>query len=412
MPVAFMSLATIKQEYHSNGVNVMIELDARTLVYTVGSLAILSTLILLMMSRFFPEKIQGLNHWSLGTLSLIIASALIRRRGEIPDWLSIVLANSLVILGLLLFISALLRFYQRRGLTWRQYLMVTLPVTLTIVCFTYGVESFQARLLVMAAAQAVLFGILCVIPLRLGKFRSGEWVFSGGVGFSAVVSAVRFVSSLSEASAPQHLLDGGSLQAIYLASFSVTLLVGTIGFILLANEKLREQLEYLATYDSLSQVLNRRAFFERAQNMLAQGQRDGEPVAVLLFDIDDFKRINDQLGHHVGDKVITSLCQIAKGQLTEKDLLGRYGGEEFALMLKVSHQAHALEIAQRIRRAIESGASGIPEMSETDLPHCTASMGLALARPADTVNSLLVRADQALYRAKHAGKNRVETAPG
>lgn len=385
----------------------MMELDARTLIYTVGALAVLSTLILLMMSRFFPEKIQGLNHWSLGTLSLIVASALIRRRDEIPDWLSIVVGNSLVIAGLLLFISSLMCFYRREPLRWRVYLIVGLPLASMMVWFTYGVTSFQARLMVMAAAQAVLFSILCAIPLRAGKFRSGEWVFSLAFAFAAIVSAVRFFSTLIDANAPQHLLDGGLLQVVYLASFSLTLLVGTIGFILLANENLREQLEYLATYDSLSQVLNRRAFFERAQALLVQGQNDGEPVAVLLIDIDHFKRINDQFGHHIGDQVITSLCQMTKGQITEQDLLGRYGGEEFAVMLKVSHAKLAHDAAQRIRRAIEGGQEALQGL---ELPRYTVSIGLALARGADTVHSLMIRADKALYQAKQAGRNRVHTA--
>ena len=387
----------------------MIEVDAPTLIYTISALAVLSTLILLMMSSFFPEKIQGLTHWGLGTLSLAATFALIRHRGEIPDWLSIVVANGLVILGLLLFISALLSFYRRGPLKRRVYLVVGIPLTAIITWFTYGVESFQVRLIVMAATQVVLFGILCAIPLRFGKFRSGEWVFSAAFAFAATVSAARLVSPVEGRDVPQHLLDGGPLQVVYLASFSLTLLVGTIGFILLANENLREKLEYLATYDSLSQVLNRRAFFDRAQVMLAQAQRAGDPVAVLLIDIDYFKRINDRLGHHVGDQVIAGLCQITRGQLRTQDLLGRYGGEEFSVMLKISQDASAHEVAQRIRCAIEAGSAGL---TESDYPHYTVSIGLAPANSTDTVESLMIRADQALYRAKQAGRNRVDVAPG
>ena len=164
----------------------------------------------------------------------------------------------------------------------------------------------------------------------------------------------------------------------------------------------RERLEQLSTTDSLTQLANRKHIMERLTAHLERFRRNGTSFSVMLVDADHFKRINDSNGHVVGDKVLRRLGETFQRLLRTVDVAGRYGGEEFLIVLDETRGAEALQTAERIRLAIESSEVNIAGFTI----RFTVSIGVAEIAPGEDEDQLIARADAALYRAKREGRNR------
>lgn len=162
---------------------------------------------------------------------------------------------------------------------------------------------------------------------------------------------------------------------------------------MIANDRLQEELNHHATHDPLTEALNRRAFALLAEKQVAQAARTGRPLAVLMMDLDHFKRINDTLGHSGGDATLCRFVAVAGDVLRAEDVLCRFGGEEFVALLPHAEAAQAVAAAERLRLAF--AATG-----------ATVSIGVASLRPGEDLEDLLRRADAALYDAKRAGRDR------
>ena len=162
-----------------------------------------------------------------------------------------------------------------------------------------------------------------------------------------------------------------------------------------------------STIDALSKLLNRREWMARAERWWRRSTRDQASTSLILLDLDHFKRINDQWGHSVGDRVIEAVGACLLQATRDSDLAGRLGGEEFAILLPRTELAEALGIAERIRLALAGQAVDTPQ-GET--VHFTASLGVAQARDG-SLKTLLDAADRCLYAAKDAGRNRCHAQP-
>lgn len=166
----------------------------------------------------------------------------------------------------------------------------------------------------------------------------------------------------------------------------------------------RERLRRLAQEDPLTGLFNARAYYEAADRMLVLAARTGAPCAAIFVDLDHFKRINDTWGHEAGDAVLRQASACLAGHLRVTDLLGRIGGEEFAILLPDTDLPGALHLAEKLRRALEALQ---PEIGDRRL-RVTASLGVALREPRHrTLHDLQREADQAMYQAKAEGRNRV-----
>lgn len=170
---------------------------------------------------------------------------------------------------------------------------------------------------------------------------------------------------------------------------------------------LTRELENQAQTDFLTGACNRRQLFALAERELQRAQRYKSPFAVLLLDIDHFKRINDHYGHLVGDSVLQHLVEMLKQQLRDVDIIGRLGGEEFLVLLPETSEAPALEIAERLRQEI---AAGEVLLDSGEQVRFTVSIGITAMRGGDNLNAIIRRADGALYRAKAQGRNQVCSA--
>ncbi|MEM6475096.1 MAG: sensor domain-containing diguanylate cyclase [Pseudomonadota bacterium] len=160
----------------------------------------------------------------------------------------------------------------------------------------------------------------------------------------------------------------------------------------------------LASTDALTGLANRRRVMGELDQMLLSAREAGKPLALIMFDIDHFKAVNDTYGHPRGDRVLKQVADIALAQAREVDLVGRVGGEEFVWIVPGAGEGLARIIAERLRQAIAKGSGAGP------VPPVTASVGFAEMSETDTSLSLFARADDALYAAKHAGRNRVRMA--
>jgi diguanylate cyclase (GGDEF)-like protein/PAS domain S-box-containing protein len=167
-----------------------------------------------------------------------------------------------------------------------------------------------------------------------------------------------------------------------------------------------QQVQELSITDSLTGLYNRRKFFEEIEKEVERVSRYGSPLSVLMLDLDHFKPVNDKFGHQMGDEVLRALAGILRASTRKTDLVARYGGEEFIIMLTETPLKGALGVAQRIKAEVERAAV----MGRGAELKFTVSLGLAPFIKGDTVDSLISRADGALYQAKKNGRNRVEIA--
>jgi diguanylate cyclase (GGDEF)-like protein len=165
------------------------------------------------------------------------------------------------------------------------------------------------------------------------------------------------------------------------------------------------QAERLATHDPLTGALNRRAILPAIDEQINICRRKGLAACVAMLDLDNFKTINDNLGHAAGDIVLQELAQLIEDRIREFDKLGRYGGEEFVLLLPATRLEEGMSMLERIRKEI---ATASWHQLANDL-QVTISCGITEIRPSDTTTDTLSRADHALYDAKHAGRNLVSS---
>jgi len=163
------------------------------------------------------------------------------------------------------------------------------------------------------------------------------------------------------------------------------------------------RLRHMSETDSLTGLFNRRKLLSTLSERFHEYQRYGHPLAILMFDIDHFKQINDRFGHMIGDEVLRHISQVFTGSLRKVDLLARFGGEEFAVLLPHTDLEQARMVAERLRQLVVQ--------TPCDDLEVTISVGVSVVTAGDSgPQEVLKRADDALYEAKRSGKNRVVTA--
>jgi len=180
--------------------------------------------------------------------------------------------------------------------------------------------------------------------------------------------------------------------------------IRSIGNDITSRKKLEEDLRVMASIDQLTGVLNRRRLIEISQVEFKKCQKTNQKLALLLIDIDRFKRVNDLYGHAVGDKALQNVATLCNKSLRKSDYMGRLGGEEFAILFPQTSLNEAEKMAERLRKSIEKAPINIEEQKIK----LTISIGVAAYKKEDEdITVLINRADQAMYQAKRSGRNRV-----
>jgi diguanylate cyclase (GGDEF)-like protein len=176
----------------------------------------------------------------------------------------------------------------------------------------------------------------------------------------------------------------------------------------LENARLHDVVQRQAITDDLTGLVNRRRFIDALQAEIERARRFGSPLTVVLADLDDFKGINDELGHHAGDDVLRSFARLIRSHVRDVDVPSRIGGEEFAILLPGTDSEGAVAVAERMRHSL----SVVPVLlADERTVRVTSSFGIAELAREQSGDDLMRAADAALYRAKAGGKNRVATDP-
>lgn len=194
-------------------------------------------------------------------------------------------------------------------------------------------------------------------------------------------------------------------QAHYLTINLLATVFVAFGLIVITQDHLRRDLERLASYDALTGVLTRRVILSLLDKSIAKVSRSGRPLALLMIDLDHFKRINDTYGHRVGDQVLTEILAAIEGALRKDTYIGRYGGEEFLVVMPDTNIEQLLEVSERIRRV----TTETPVVCQEQTINCTISIGAMIidVANADSLRDPVTRVDKALYQAKVQGRNQV-----
>ena len=285
---------------------------------------------------------------------------------------------------------------------------------LTLAQILYAITCCAAAFVIAGPARGVTLPILAII-LMFGIFGLTTRQMLGVLVYSLVAFGVAsgVVAARDEPDYPPVVAAAyvGMVVVVLLSSTFLTTRVQS------TREHLRrqkaelaqalEQIRQLATHDDLTGLLNRRAMLDRMQLEQHRSLRSGSPLLIAQLDIDHFKAVNDTHGHAAGDLVLQSFADTVRRNVRDTDVLARWGGEEFVLMLTDSSADHARELLERIRQAVQA----LEIAHSAGSLQLTVSIGLAQHLPGDTVEHTLERADQALYRAKALGRNRVEVAP-
>lgn len=384
-------------------------LDVRTvLVLLFAGNAALGGLILLY-QRFTAEdrNRRHLHAYSLARLIQALAWLLLLEQGHMPEFLSLQVGNSLLLLGF--FLESLITMdLAKIRRPWARvahvYLALSGILLLNLVAFRFGAPNNRLAATSIGLALCVaLPSVLFVTDPRGSTFR--RMLGTGNLVFVAVL-VVRAIQALGDPGL--HLYSTGSTQGLtFLILILIMVLSGTV-ILLIAKEQADQELLELATQDPLTGLSNRRAFLDQATKTLAYHQRYGLEASVLFIDIDHFKEVNDRMGHEAGDRVIQHLAMVLRQSIREFDLHCRFGGEEFVLLLPNSSMAEGLHVGERIRSEVaKAGTEAVP------VPY-TVSVGLASSRMRsnDPLRDLLARSDAALYRAKLGGRNRLEVDEG
>ena len=176
------------------------------------------------------------------------------------------------------------------------------------------------------------------------------------------------------------------------------------------RKTMEDALRKAATTDVLTGIANRRHFMDRTEAELARARRHGRPLALAMFDIDYFKRVNDQFGHAVGDEVLRAVARVCLAAMRQHDMVGRVGGEEFALLMPDTTMESAVPMIERLRLTLRALRVTLPANSGAQDVGITASFGVSALQTTDTLDTLLAHADDALYAAKRQGRDQVRVA--
>ncbi|TWG39714.1 diguanylate cyclase (GGDEF)-like protein [Acidovorax delafieldii] len=354
---------------------------------------------------------DGLGRWAAALLVNAIGHLLIMLRGLIPDVLSIVVGNLMLSS---VFVGMIAAVYQFQGRPVRWPLLLAPPL-LVLVFVSVFIDNFPARVSfvgLVIGLQAV-WALLAALSHRHATVGRGQWLLVAGLSLEAVVLGGRALVAISTHSEATNILQSSALQTLtFLATFSVVL-VSSVGFVFMSRDRADENNRVLAALDPLTGVANRRSLIAALDRDVARAQRMREPMALMMVDIDHFKDVNDQYGHPAGDRVLCSVVNVLRQRVRAQDLVGRYGGEEFMVLLPDTGLTGAEQLARELCKAVEESrcpADGVPGPGIA----VTVSIGVFGGRleSGDSWDMLIAAADRALYQAKNNGRNRVEVATG
>ena len=375
-------------------------LDMKTILITlvVGHIF---TVILISSYWRNHSRDSTMNTFFLAKCIQAVAWLLLTLRGGIPDLFTISIANSFLFIGSCLEMVAVLKLIGHfHPFTKKLYISL---LTFCIVGFHsillfYNYEFIR---IFFASIGTALFVCLPVYRLFTVKDSTLLMKLMGFLYFLVSLSLIGRGIAALEVKQEMGLFTPGLIQTLSFFSLYLVMILGNTGFILILKEKADAELIHMAYYDELTQTLNRRTFVARTKQEMVRCVKEGEFLSYILFDIDYFKKFNDLYGHDAGDRILQNLSQMINQFLSPQHLFGRYGGDEFAILLTGLTPNESVKLLEQIMEKISlAEVEGVPEKYSI-------SIGIITLIPdkQTKLETLYVCCDKALYEAKHNGRN-------
>ena len=350
---------------------------------------------------------DGIAKWTGALVLQAVTYVFYLARGTWPDTLTILVPNGLFALCISLQAAAVLEFYGKKlSLLWH-----ALPPLLIVGALAFLRNDLSARVIVTGTCfgSGLLISGLMLQRLDSSDEHPARFMVMGGFLVAAFAWFARVIAMIID---PIVVKDYFTPSYFYGALFLIGLaaiIITSVGFLLLHKERAEAAAKRLSVTDPLTGTFNRRTFLQLGAKEIARTRRSKGSLSLLMLDVDHFKKVNDQFGHQAGDEALKCVVDSLQVCLRREDLLVRYGGEEFCVLLPDVALDHATLLAERARAAVER--SGFTFRGKT-IP-LTISVGVALLVRDSTedIERLVSRADEALYSAKASGRNRVVTYP-
>jgi diguanylate cyclase (GGDEF)-like protein len=355
------------------------------------------------------KGVKGIHWFSLYNLAALLGAIAVALRGQIPDFLSIVIGNLLVVAGYFFFSLSLAAFFGRK--TAHFYLQGGLLIVAIVTMVQYGwlhndtPKRLIAYSIVLGCQQAQMAFFL--LRQKRDALRVATFTMSFILACLSLANILRVIG-VSMHGAPSNYLNAGAFLAWIVIANSGLQCGAIVSYVWMTAAHLREDLEVQASTDPLTGLLNRRAIEVTAGQKILACNSTGSIVSAMILDLDGFKQINDTFGHHCGDATLMTVATCLQRGLRKGDLLARIGGDEFAILLPDTSLETATCVAAELQISIERAEVLYGPISTS----VTISFGIAqLNPPVRTWEQLLVCCDKALYEAKRSRRRSAPPLP-
>ncbi len=355
---------------------------------------------------------QGFGWWVMSNFTIAVGFLLLALRGFAPDFLSIIVGNSLAAGSMILTFEGNRRFL---GLKNAKFFSIGLIIfhALGLAYFTYAENQITNRIAVSSLFLALICGRSAYTFLTQNettptyRFAGATYICFTLVMFLRLVLTYRYTKATD-------LFAPDWVQSLVFLTFLLFAIIWMFSYLILNNERLQielssahSDLEKLAATDFLTGIANSRRFYEIGEIEIQRAGRFRHTLTLVMFDLDFFKRVNDTYGHAAGDKVLIEIVNVCRRALRSVDVFGRLGGEEFAVLLPHTDLEGGRTVAEILRTTIENIEI---KAASAEIIKITASFGVAELKNTDTrIQNILDRADAVLYQAKNTGRNRIVT---
>lgn len=374
-----------------------------TIFASVAWVALIMAFCLLVVGRL--DQRDGLLTAGAGLMAHALAYVCFTFYGHAPLWLTYSLPNTLLAVALAFYSASIFRINQQ-PVPW---LSVFSAPTILGLLMILLLDTNEPRML--AASGVLMVQCLLIILWAQNHQQPGgraHLLLIVGAAVSLIGILIRIIAIITGLTEDMRYNASNLRQSISISIGTVTVMMLSLGLVLLSKERIEGVLKHMALRDPLTDLPNRRAIMEQMDSEIERARRHGTPLAVAVIDIDHFKNINDIYGHLAGDAVLKHCANLMRQRLRQSDGLGRHGGEEFLLLLPETSREGAATAVDDLRNYIANSPTRFGELSISQ--HFSVGLWCGIPTNQDTGTTLLAKADTALYSAKKAGRNTLKLA--
>lgn len=383
--------------------------DSHTLLFMLGISALLQAIILISL-KFVSNPYKGISTYTVGTVLTSLGIISIFPFSPSNQYFSILSSNILIVLGAIFSARGIGKFLNQKQSKSIWFWLLVAGI-ISQMYFTLYIDSYVWRNSILSLLYGISYSVI-IIPMIFGKNTkknsATEWYLAIVLFLGVMTIFTRIIlltDNQTQAASDKTLAN----LAIFIAVFICDLLRNNI-FLIMVNQRMYADVKNRASRDFLTQVFNRRTVTAKITKYLQKLPESKISFALILLDIDNFKKINDFYGHHIGDLVLQETSTILKSQLNQDELMGRWGGEEFLIFLPSCSTSEACDRAEWLRQKVAE--QSIDYQNNQKAIGCTISIGVVTTTSGHrTLDELIKQADIALYQAKNQGRNQVKYCP-